>query len=256
MSLERVVVPQWRDDLLRGRYPFADNATLTADSGAVVETDTLLDASLYPVGVGAALYLTSVVVENRLVTLNIGDPTRPALCSASFDPVEPPDDLAVLDAYDRPAGVLVSAADRLRRFQAWRLGTHALGTRAEFAAGVVIPVPSAGVEGLLLADGTVVTGHVWLVGEDGVVLRKGDGNSVRVDVVGDPLFRRRLCSPAELFATPRFIRTVNGVAPNDAGDFFLTVNNEMAGDTVLRVYPDPARGLVVEVVGQELEDVV
>jgi hypothetical protein len=101
---------------------------------------------------------------------------------------------------------------------------------------------------------------VWLIGEDGVVLRK-DENAIRVDIVGDPLFKRKLCTTTggniELFVTPNFVRTVNGIKPDEYGNFTITANNELAGDTILRIYPDAANNVVkIEFVGQRLESVI
>lgn len=64
-----------------------------------------------------------------------------------------------------------------------------------------------------------------------------------MDVVGDPFFRRRLCQPANLFQTPRFLRRLLVVGPNmqfecgpdAAGNVILTVANDLAADTVLRI---------------------
>ena len=73
---------------------------------------------------------------------------------------------------------------------------------------------------------------------------------IRVDVVGDPLFRRRLCGdpeepqpPRNLFTTPNFIQKIKVVdansewtCPPDAnGDFTIQGNDSLAGDSALRV---------------------
>ena len=125
---------------------------------------------------------------------------------------------------------------------------------AEFAATCVTPMPAAGVRGFTTPDGTLFTGDVWLVGEDGVVVREEDG-AVRIDVVGDPLFRRRLCQPVQLFTTPRFVKTINGMRPDARGDFKITAGRALAADTVLRVYTDDTGGITFEAVGQVLQGV-
>jgi streptogramin lyase len=81
---------------------------------------------------------------------------------------------------------------------------------------------------------------------------------LRVDVVGDPLFRRRLCVPHDLFETPapvRALRVVAGdasfdVAPDPRGHVFLTGNDDAAADSVLRVVTTP-EGVVIEGVGTD-----
>lgn len=253
--MPRVLFPEWRAENEPTKYPFADRATLRTAGGLAVGPDTFLDAALYPVGGGAGQYLSRVVVAPRRVAVVVGDPRAPALASSEFDPLAPPDLLELTDPLGRPAGVLVSEAARLAAFQAWPAGTHAFAPAAtEFCASCVTPVPAAGVRGFATPDGELFTGDVWLVGEDGVVLSADAGGAVRLDVVGDPLFRRRLCQPVELFSTPRFVRTVNGMRPDAAGDFKITVDPALAADTVLRVYR-AGDGLTVEAVGQPLGEV-
>ncbi len=190
------------------------------------------------------------------MTLAVGDGTAATLATTAFDPLAPQELLELTDQYGRPAGVLVSDVTRLAVFQTWPLGAHRFQPAAtEFCASCVIPMPQVGVQGFLTDDGTLFTGDVWIVGEDGVVVRQDGDGVVRFDVVGDPLFRRRLCQPVQLFATPRFIKTVNGMKPDERGDFKITVGRALAGDTVLRVYPDDKGGITIEAVGQTLQGV-
>ena len=61
----------------------------------------------------------------------------------------------------------------------------------------------------------------------------------------------------DLFVTPRFLKTINGIPPDEYGNFVITVNNKLAGDTILRVYPDGENNLLkIELVGQRLESVL
>lgn len=217
---------------------------------------TFLDAAMYPIGATAGLYLSAAAVTFRTVTLAVSTPTQPALATAEFSLIDPPDEVVFYDAHGRPAGVLVTEGRRLGVFQAWGVGVHEfLPAETEFAATCVFPTPEAGVRGVRLETGEVFVGDVWLVGDAGVVLRVTEvtepvptGGSrtvsqVRVDVVGDPLFRRRLCQPAALFETPRFVQTLRVVGPNmtfdvapDAyGAVSLLGTNDLAADTVLRV---------------------
>ncbi len=185
--------------------------------------------------------------------------------------VNTPDDVVLHDVYGRPAGILVSEALRLAAFQAWGVGTHTLKPSAsEFAATVVFPCPEPGVRGVLLDDGTLLEGDVWLVGDEGVVFRHEEMflpascglperrvSVIRMDVVGDPLFRRRLCQGGALFATPSFIKSLRFVGPNQTidtvpdaqGNLLLAANNNLAEDSVLRIVTTPD-GLVITAVGQ------
>lgn len=254
--MARILFPEFRDEQGPTRYPFGDEATLATTGGLAVGPDTFLDAALHPVGGGERQYLSRVRVAARQVTLVVGDPETPELASTSFDPLAPPDLLELTDAYARPAGVLVSDATRLAVFQTWPAGEHRFAPGAtEFAASCVTPMPQVGVRGFVTPDGTLFTGDVWIVGEDGVVVRRDDAGNVRIDVVGDPLFRRRLCQPVQLFTTPRFVKTINGMRPDERGDFKITVGRALAADTVLRVFADDTGGITFEAVGQTLQGV-
>lgn len=254
---QRVFYKEWRDEQAGSKYPFADGASLAASTGLVLDPSIFLDAVVYPIGGGPRVYLTRVSARGtRTVTLVVGTQNGAALASAEFDPLDPPSELNLTDALGRPAGMIVSTPDRLAAFQTWPFGDHDFGQSAEFVSTCVVPMPAPGLRGLLLEDGTLFTGDVWVVGEDGVVVREDGTGVIRIDLVGDPLFRRRLCEPNDLFVTPRFVKTINGVEPDERGNFLLTVNSELAGDTILRLFPtDDGKALKIEVVGQKLEGV-
>jgi hypothetical protein len=251
--MPRILHPEFRDEQLYSRYPFADGASLTSRGGLALTPDTFLDASVYPIGGGARAYLSVLGVAPGLVTIWIGDPALARRASAAFDPLDPPDRLALTDAAGRPAGLLLADPVLLAATQAWPAGEHVFDPAAtEFAASCTIPTPGTGLQGLATADGQVLAGDVWLIGEDGVVVREEDG-AIRIDVVGDPLFARRLCQGEGTFATPNFVRTINGMPPAPDGSFQLTVASVGAADTVLRITPEPPDTLRIGLVGQTID---
>jgi hypothetical protein len=247
--------PEWRSQNSTTKYPFSDGASLVNDEGYTLLEGTFLDASVFPVGAREQLHLSLVTVEPDLVTLAIGDRYVAALATATFPLITPDPVVAFADPYGRPAGLLVSTAERMGVFQSWEVGDHPFTpAQSEFAATVCFPSPEGGLRGVLLEDGSFFAGDVWLVGDDGVVLREDTVSIdpgcaprpyrvVRVDVVGDPLFRRRLCQPAALFQTPRFVKRVYVVhslgsftcVPDAGGDVKLTTANHLANDAALRV---------------------
>ncbi len=262
MAVQRKINREWRAQNDTTRYPFSPQATLASRDGRVLVEGTFLDASLYPVGGREGAYLSRVSVTHQEVTVWVGDAGSSARCSGTFDLIRPDDLVALADADGRPAGVLVSESARLGVFQSWGVGDHDF-TRAdsEFCVGCCTPTPEAGLRGIRLPSGEVLSGEVWLLGDDGVVLRSSqevvDGREVtvvRVDVVGDPLFRRRLCSPDELFATPSYVKTLRVVhaggtfdcAPDEYGNVRLA---EGDAGTVLRVRAT-AGGLIVGMAGK------
>ncbi len=269
---ERTIFQEWRRQNEATRYPFADVSTLANAEGRVLVEGTFLDAALYPIGAGVGLFLSSVVVTHTDVTLLLSTSAGVA-ATGNFKLISPPDVIDLFDAYGRPAGVLVSESRRLGLFQAWGVGTHEFtAAQTEFAATCVFPTPEVGVRGIRLETGETFTGDVWLVGDDGVVLRmerleipvSGTNetrrvNAIRVDVVGDPLFRRRLCMPRELFSTPSFVKAIRFKSPDDdftcgpdaAGNVRLVANNDLAGDSVLRISTTPD-AIVVWAVGSHV----
>jgi len=269
--MAQILFPEWRRQNEPTKYPLAEQATMTALDGRVLVEGTFLDAALYPIGAKAGVYLAAVTLDHQNAVMELGDPFDKALASATFSLVDPPDEVVFVDRYGRPAGVIVSESTRLGIFQSWGVGRHEFAQEgSEFAATCVIPTPEVGVRGFLLETGELFVGDVWLVGSDGVVLRTTNISvpascgqpertvrAIRVDIVGDPLFRRRLCQPNDLFDTPRFVRTVRVVGPNytfecppdAAGNLMLAAGNGLAADTVLRIAVTP-NGLKIGSVGE------
>jgi hypothetical protein len=250
----RILHPDFRDENLSSRYPFADGASLVSRDGIALGPETFLDATIYPIGGGERAYLSALVVANREITVWVGDIRQPRRAFGSFDPLAPPDTLALLDTLGRPAGLLVADPRLLASAQTWAPGEHAFDPgSSEFAASCTIPTPEEGVRGLLtVQDTTPATGDVWLVGENGVIVREEDGH-IRIDIVGDPLFARRQCWPLGLFATPRFVKTINGIPPGPDGSFQITVSGVSAVDTILRVVPEPPDTLRIGLVGRQVD---
>lgn len=270
--MTQVLYPEWRDEQEPTNYPFGDQATLVNAAGDTLLAGTLLDAHLYPIGGKEGIYLSQVDINFSTVTVTIGDKYNDNLASGSFRLTAPGNLIKLRDAYGRPAGVLVSESIRLAIMQSWGIGLHVFTPdQTEFAASCCMPTPEIGVRGVVLEDGSLFTGQVFIVGSDGVVISKeevimpvrcGQASQlvpvIRVDVVGDPLFRRRLCTPHTLFVTPnpvRKIRVINGdriyeCVPDQLGNLTIQMNDNLASDTALRVHQTP-EGLIIEAVGSK-----
>lgn len=246
----QVLHPEFRDELEFTKYPFTDGSSLVSrDTGHDIGGDTFLDASLHPIGGQHRQYISSIVVTTRLVTITFSDRVNRNICSAQFNPLDPPEILAFTDALGRPAGIMISEPLRLARFSAWETGTHTFDRGdAELVPSCVIPTPEAGLRGILLESGELFTGDVWLMGENGVAVRDDGDGRIRIDLVGDPLFLRKLCLPLELFETPVFVQTINGCPPDENGEFHLTIGDHLASETIIRLNPTDD-GLQIEAVG-------
>ena len=228
----RIKHPEWRASNELSQFPFSDNATLRNVAGDTLLVGTFIDAALYPPGGQSGMYLSKVVVTGSSVTIHIGDSHTSERASTTFNPAQPPAHLRLTDSYGRPAGILVSEPERLAIFLSWGPGTHEFTQQSTaFVAAVCIPKPGVGLQGVQLPNGEIVTGDIWIVGDDGVVLSAeneiipgafGAADTVesviRVDVVGDPLFRRRLCAEPGDFPTQRFLESLTFCTPPTAGE--------------------------------------
>tara|TARA_R110002020_G_scaffold16515_4_gene58248 strand:- start:3150 stop:3980 length:831 start_codon:yes stop_codon:yes gene_type:complete len=249
--------PQWRESLEDTQYPFEPGCSLTSKTGATIPVDSFIDAHLYPIGADESMYLSKISVSSELVIFHIGDANSASVASGEIPVPGTEDNIRLVDSYGRPAGIIVSESEKLGLFRSLGAGDHDFArTAAPFVATVCMPTPQIGVRGISIPDGTLFTGPVWIVGEDGVVVTRETVTDaatcdtaaqtrdvIRVDVVGDPLFRRRLCVPRNLFTTPNFIQKIKIVnedtewtcAPDDNGYFTIQGNDSLAGDAALRV---------------------
>lgn len=247
---------EWRDSTKPTKYPFTDLSGLHTLDGLYIDHSSIYDASFYIVNWESRLYVTSIVVSagsSKTVTINIGDPENLIVASAEINPASIPSEIAFTDTSGRPAGIMIVDPVAFSFIQTWGIGEHVFGNTAEFVPFVIMHMPGNGVSSFKDELNNLVSGEVWLVGENGVVVRT-EGKNIRVDIVGDPLFKRR---NDVSFVTPRFVKTINGVPPDEYGDFKIVSGNYMAGDTILRVYPEPdAPGIRIELVGQSLETIV
>jgi hypothetical protein len=242
------IFPAFRDQQQVTPYPFADDATLRTSDGLTIDPAMFLDVSLHPVGLTAGGRLASVTVTTASVAIAVGDRKNVQLATAVFDTTTLPPVLKLLDSHNRSAGILLADPLLLAVLRAWPIGKHVFPIgAAEFVASVCIPSPVSVVEGFTVNGAGLLTDEVWLAGDRGVVLREIDGE-IRVDIVGDPLFVRRLCQSVRQFATPRFIKTINGCPPDAAGNFNITVGNSLTSDTIIRIYPRDG-GLQIESAG-------
>ena len=245
--MTETIYPQWRDEQTHSHYPFADGASLVNSSGDQIPEGLLLDARLYPVGGQEGQFLSRITAGVTEVVLGVSDATG-ELCTGSFDPSAPLDAVKMTDAYGRPAGVLVANTDQLGLLGSWGPGDHLFtAENAEFTAAVVVPTPQIGVRGIITEDGEIFMGNVWIVGEEGVFVRKESG-TIRVDVLGDPLAQKRYCEEKLAYVQRWFVQTINGIGPDLRSDFKFLPGSAAASDTVLRIDPT-TNGLILKLVG-------
>lgn len=255
MSGARILFPEFRDEQEASRYPFADSAGLQSETAEDISIapDTFIDASFFIIGGAQRVYISSVVVAPQSVTINVGDEELSTRVSSTYNPLSPPSDGVLLfaDQYGRPAGMLLSTTTGLARFSGWGPGTYTFEiAQTEFVSSVVVPANEPGVRALRPETKQFLTGDIWLVGDQGIVLRQDGPSVIRVDIVGVPLFRRFLCEPqSDDFPNKRYLKTINGCGPDDFGNFTFTATNQAVADSVLRIYAD-GETIVVDTVGR------
>ena len=258
MGLDREYGYEWRDQLKDTKYPFCDRCSLATSDNFVIDKSAIYDASFYIVNWSSRLFITSIEVLYDVapqVNIYVGNSTNEKVAHATIDPFNLPVVITFSDVLGRQAGIMVVDTVAMSFIQTWPIGEYLFRDTAEFIPSVVLPMPDNMVSALKCEDGSLTSNSVWLIGEDGVVLRLDGHNNIRVDIIGDPLFKRK--QNPSTFVTPRFIKTINNIPPNDNGDFRITVGNYEASDTILRIYPDPSLpGLRIELVGQELQAIV
>lgn len=260
--------PEFIDSLEDTKYPFIPTASLSNGADTFLE-GTFLDAHLYAPAGADRYYLSKVSVTAASLTITIGDTTNPDRLTGVISLPITVDIVRLTDEFNRPGGLLVSEPARLSLLSAWGLGEHRFSRdQSEFCVTCQVPVSNPGVTGIRLESGEVLTGKIWIVGEDGVIastenVTTSSGEvieAVRFDVVGDPLFLQRLCNPEELFTPINPIRTIRVVndeytydcTPDDQGNFNIQMNDSLAADAALRVRTSP-EGIVITVEGSTPE---
>lgn len=231
------IFPQWRNSHNRTRYPFRDDASLLAADGTTSLPANLFDdARIYPPLSAVGVFLRRVGILNSRVELGIGTAAT-EIAKASYDPASVGNEIALVDAYGRPAGILVSDSARLSSVYSSMPPGDTLFTleATEFVASVLVPLASSGVTALLADDNSLFSGDVVLCGTNGVVLSV-EGGAIRVDAIGDPYAILKDCV-AQGVAPPPYcgLKTINGIPPDANGDFKLTTGANISIDNFLRI---------------------
>jgi len=165
--------------------------------------------------------------------------------------------IKLVDANNISAGVLVTEPSRVNLISGWGLGSYEFSVEdTEFCVTCCMPVPRPGVTAFRLENGDILSGKVWLLGGDGVVINaeeklKKDGTVepvIKINVVGDPLYLQKLCDPENLFNPVNAIREIkvtqdseelHSCGPDDFGNFNIQMNDALTADPALRIRTTP-----------------
>ena len=234
--MPRVVFSEYRDQYENTKYPFADTSTLTY-GGITIPDNLFLDAGFY--FQEGFPYLSSVVIDENVITLTVTCDSESASCTFSL--VDMPDVLRFYNDKNRCLGCIVSDSQRLAWFSSLSQGKHRFYPESTtFALRCNIQSRVLGVA-TLGTEKEPLYGDVWVVGDDGVYVRKV-GNSVRIDVMGEVLYKRKHC--VEGFETPNYLRTINGMGPDAYGNVSIQLRND--GDITDLRLTTTKEGIVLE----------
>lgn len=246
---------EFRDTNLDRTHPFADRVSLS--NGVVtIPFSTFVDAALYPPGNTGRMFLSSVKIDTRgNLTLTLADGLRGDVGTCEIATDAYPDVLVFTDEFDRRIGILVPGPEGLTELRAFGVGTYTFDeTQTAFTGVVQIPVPAGGVEGIQV-DESLISGQVFLVGENGVELYL-DRGQLRVDVVGDPLKLFRDCQKLGAASADRLdellasypLRTINGIRPDASGNWTFVTGGGLSPLQVFRITPSDQGGLTIEAI--------
>ena len=235
---EDIINAQWEANNSHVHYPFADYVGMTSTNGVVIDNATFTDARFYIIGGAQDLYLSTVVCTGNTVILSVADTEKGVLAATgSYNASSPPSSVVFTDIYGRPAGIMVSSVVQLQLFfTKFNSGTTTFKPgQTDFVASVITPMPQLGVRGLLLDDGSIISGDAVLVGADGVVLSVEDG-VIRVDVLGNPYAVLLECENQSI-PIPVFcgLKTINQIPPDSRGNLALSVGANATRDPALRI---------------------
>lgn len=253
MSL--IIFPQFREEQRDSRYPFEDNAGLVDESGVLsMPNEVFIDASIYLIGGGGSAYIASIEIDGRDIHITVQTTDPIVTATGTYKPDES-SIVYLKDTYGRSAGVFVMGAQAVNFFFGIPAATYTFkSTALRFVATCFVPTPNKGVRGFRLPNGTIVASDILLLGENGVVFRNvsktGLENKIRVDVIGEPLFKRKNCDDENLEpAARKFLSTINGCGADEFGNFVLTTaSDDPANPTPIRIYPTNSDTLVIDIV--------
>lgn len=245
-----VTFQDWRAENAHSQYPFSDIATLVTTSGERLRAGMFIDAAIFVSRV-AEIRLTEMVCSASGVLLWFGDNTAPRHRKAQIDFSDTSDAIAITTSTGVQSGTLVIDRKKIIEITSWSLGTKLFRPgSSELVASALHPLPDKAVTSFDVPSGEVFSGDVWLVGENGVVLRHDNG-AIRVDVVGDPLFRRKLCEPLTDFSPPRFLRSINGVEADSQQNFQFTISSTEVDKPSIRIFQSGDSALTIEQISDQ-----
>jgi hypothetical protein len=233
---------EFRDENSDSNYPFVDNGTLTARTGYVLDPATFVDASLYPIGQFRDLRLRAIDRVAGAVRLIVGDAKNAEVAVGSFDPLVPDEIIELFDSFGRFAGIIIGDPDYMQALAGWPVAYHDLRDTALFVTSCCFPAPAAGILGVELPDGTLLTGDLWMYGENGVTLAGMGTGGIN-------------------YTSSNYGAVVSAWGSDPStGAFSFVTNDRLLEDTlktlavssVMQPHIQPAQGIAVHIIGDPM----
>ena len=186
-------------------YPFTDGATFLSRDNKLVDKQSFVDAIVYPSEIAEDVHISQIDLLERSTKIVLQDSQQGVVARGETSSEEPNSTMVLKDKNNLHAGIILVNIDQLRSGfsvpTVLRFGSEAL----PFTASVVIPRPDNHVSGIRLPSGKIISGEVWLVGEDGIVLdheTQGATDVISIHAIGDRYATRRVCEASDETFTP------------------------------------------------------
>ena len=175
---------EYRNQNSNRSYPFADDASLLDADGNALPSDFIIDAFLFPIDVGGGVYLQSIdTVSGKIYFAADGTPDPFGIATyAGTDTAY----VYETGTYGRQIGVVVFGAGTNQIVGGTAVRTFTYEATA-LTPAAFIPMNQPGVRGILLEDGSLLTGDITIVGGPGVNITSFGGTNsgwVVFDFVG------------------------------------------------------------------------
>jgi len=180
-----ITFDEYRSENSHRKYPFKDDALLVDTESRPLPVDFILDAILYPIDLENGLYLSEIDIANLRLTFSDTVTNQIhgiATLTSLNDTIAEVYDIIVPD---RQIGTLVFGAG----LPDISVGVTRTFTPAgtELTPAAYIPLNQKGVRGIILEDGTIITGHIIFEGQDGIRITgstAGGISTIRIDAIG------------------------------------------------------------------------
>ena len=174
---ETGIYEEWRTRNEQRRYPFADDALLLDTvTGRRLPDSVFIDAMFYPINTSGQLYLSDInISESKAYISDSSGVVATAVIAEDL--------FSFYDDYGRLIGVMVPGSG----FSIMDSDMHFTAVVAPLAQACVCTQNYNCLNGILLPDGTLLTGHIFWEGEAGIKVSTEymDGVPViRLDAIG------------------------------------------------------------------------